>query len=164
MTLASTIFTMPTLASAAEPRYGGGDLLVRRGEGHPYVLAARRTVELAGSDQDPKVGEARDRLPAGLVAGRPQVERGLRMIDAKPVRQQRLAERGPPPGVARPLLVGVLIVAERRRHRRLHRRGHHHPGVLAYPEQPLDHGRVAGEKPGPVASQVGPLGQRMHRE
>ena len=82
----------------------------------------------------------------------------------KPGRLQGGAERRPPGGVARVLLLGVGVVVERGGHRPLLRAGHHQPEVLAYGEQLADHGGVAGDEGAAVAREVGALGQRVHRE
>ncbi len=56
----------------------------RGGERHPHVLRAGGAVERAGRYEDAEVGEVRDGLPAVLVAGRPEVQRRLRVLDPEP--------------------------------------------------------------------------------
>ena len=51
------------------------------------------TVELPRRDQDALLGEPADGVPAGLVPGRPEVERRLGVVDAEARRLQRVAER-----------------------------------------------------------------------
>ena len=72
---------------------------------------------------------------------------------------QGRAEHLPPGRVPGPLRVRVLIVAERGRHRCLHRTGDDQPGVLADLQQLGDEFRVAGHETGPVPGHVGSLGQ-----
>src|ERR1022692_1888260 len=70
--------------SAQVCQSGGGrvDPLVSGGQRQPDVPTAGSTVERAGRDQDPDLGQLADRLPAIVVriAG-PQIEPGLRMTD-----------------------------------------------------------------------------------
>ena len=58
-------------------------------------------------------------VPAVLVAGDPQVERRLGVVDPEAGGLERRAQRRTPGGVARVLLVDVRVVVERRHHRRL---------------------------------------------
>ena len=60
---------------------GRTDALVGGGEGDPDVPDTGDAVELARSDQDAELGEPGDGLPAALVARRPEIERGLGVID-----------------------------------------------------------------------------------
>jgi hypothetical protein len=70
----------------------------------------------------------------------------------------------PAPRVARPLLVDVDVVGERRSRGRLHGRGRHEPGVLADLPQVADEGGVAGHEAGPQARHVRSLRQGMDGE
>ena len=51
------------------------------------------------------------------------------------------------------LLLFVRVVVEGRDHRGLHRRGHHHAGVLADRQQLGDQRGVAGDETGPVTGE-----------
>ena len=121
-------------------------------------------VELPRRHQDPALGEPARRCPStarrGSPTGRatpPSGRSGSRPPRAPPA--ARYAGR-----VARVLLGDVLVVVEGRLHRHLLRPGHLQPEVLAHREQLADHGGVAGHERAPVAGQVGPLRQRVHRE
>ena len=59
----------------------GADALVGGGEGNPDVTPPGGAVEGAGGDQEPEPGEVGDGVPAVLVAGGPEVERGLGVVD-----------------------------------------------------------------------------------
>ena len=112
----------------------------------------------------PSSASALDRGPAVLVPGRPEVDRPLRVLDPEPGGLQGRPEQRPASQVALPLHHDVLLVAQQRDHRRLHRLRHQHPGVLAHLQQLGHHLRVTGDEPGPVAGQVRALGQRVHGE
>ena len=78
-------------------------------------------VEVAGRDQDAALGEPRRRCPSSrLVAGRPQVERRLGVVDPEAGRLERRAQHAAAGGVPRR--------AARRRARR--RRARRHRGLL----------------------------------
>ncbi len=64
--------------------------------------------------------------------------------------------------VAMALLVFVLVIVEGGHHRTLHRRGHHHPGVLANREQFGDHAAVTCDETRAIAGQRRSLRQRVH--
>ncbi len=86
------------------------------------------------------------------------------MLDPEAVRLQRRPQRRPARRVPRPLLDDVRVVRERRDRRGLDGRGHDHAAVLADLQQLADHHRVARHERGPVAGQVGPLGERVDGE
>ena len=121
-------------------------------------------VEVTGGDQDPALGEPGDRVPAGLVAAGPQVERRLGVVDAEAGRLQGSAERRTAGGVASVLLLRMCGVGERRGHRHLLGAGHHQPEVLADREQLPHQSLVARDERAAVAGQVGALGQGVHGE
>ena len=112
----------------------------------------------------PRLGEEVHRGPAVLVPGRPQVDRPLRVLDPEARRLQRRPQQRPPRQVALPLL------ARRGPGRPAARsspactgRGTIMPGMLADRQQLGHHLRDRpATKPGPVAGQVGALGQRVH--
>ena len=56
------------------------------------------------------------------------------------------------------------LTVQRGDHRPLHRRRHHHPGVLAHLEQIGDQRRIAGDEPSAIAGEIRRFGQRMHGE
>ena len=86
------------------------------------------------------------------------------MVDAKPGRLQRGAERGASGQIALPLLLHVALVPQHGHHRGLDGSWDDHAKVLAGAQQLLDDDGVAGYEPGPVASSVGPLRQRADGE
>ena len=112
----------------------------------------------------PALGEPGDGVPAGLVAGRPEVERGLGVVDPEAGRLEGRPERRTTGRVAGVLLLDVGVVVEGGDHRALLGAGHHQPEVLAYGEQLADHGRVAGDERAAVAGEVGALRERVDRE
>ena len=93
--------------------------------------------------------------------GGPQVQSGLGVVDRPARLGERPSQQRTPGRVPLPLRDGVRVIGQRRRHRRLHRSRHDHPGLPPDRQQPRDQRRVAGHEPGPVAGQVRPLGQRM---
>ena len=93
----------------------GGDALVGGGEGDPDVAIAGPAVEGARGDQDPAVGEPVDGVPAGFVAGGPEVERRFGVVDPETGRLERRPQRRTTSRVARVLLGSR---ARRRRGRR----------------------------------------------
>ena len=60
---------------------GRGDPLIGGGESDPDMTATGGAVELTGRDQDAEVGQAGDGLPAVLVAGRPELQGRLGVVD-----------------------------------------------------------------------------------
>ena len=110
----------------------------------------------------PALRQPGDGVAARLAAGGPEVETRFGMVDGEPGRPQRRQQRGPAPLVAFALLAFVVVVVERGDHRGLHRRRHHHPGVLAHRQQLGDHRRVAGDEAGAIAGQRRGLRQRVH--
>ena len=128
-------------------------------------VRARGAVEVTGGDEDPALGEPAQRLPARLVAGGPQVEAGLGVVDPEARAQHRFAQ-----DVA---TARVRLPAGPRRARR--RRGRPPPrparereraarGACAAARISPTRAGVTDDEPGPVAGQVGPLRQRVHRE
>ena len=93
-----------------------------------------------------------------------EVEAGLGVVDREAGRLERGAEPGPAGGVALALDLDVGGVGEHGDHDVLDGPRHQHAEVLADLEQLADQRRVTGQEPGPVAGQVGPLGQREHGE
>src|SRR3569833_2342859 len=122
----------PPTVGAGLPREAGdrgGDPLVGRGERRPYVPGALGAVELPRPDEDAQPGEGLHGVPAGFVAGQPEVETGLGMVDTEAVRLEGGAQGLAAAGVPLPLLLDVLVVLERDRHRGLYGRRHHRPSV-----------------------------------
>src|SRR5262249_25940884 len=99
---------------------GGGHSLVGGHERDAYVARAGRAVEIAWGDEDAEAREGLDGVPAGLVAGGPEVQARLGMVDAKAVRLECGLQHGTPPRVPFPLPQYVLVVPVRGDHRGLH--------------------------------------------
>src|SRR5680860_510192 len=142
----------------------GVDTLIRGGERDTDVPCAGPAVERARRYQDAALGQPGNGVPARLVPRRPEVERGLRVVDSEPGRLERRPERRPAGGVARVLLLYVRVIIEGRDHGSLLGTGHHQSEVLADRQELPHHGGVSGGEPTPVAREVGPLGQRVHRQ
>src|SRR5690606_27146874 len=113
-----TSFTMTDYRRAESPRAKTGDSLVypivRRGERDAHVPGSRGAVERAWRDQDSALRERPHGLPAVLVARRPQVQTGLRSVDAEPGCRERFHEHLASAAVQLLLRRDVLLVAERR--------------------------------------------------
>src|SRR5687767_6793426 len=86
--------------SGVEAGGGGLDALVGGGEGDPDVARTSGAVEVPRGDEDALIGQGRHRLPARLVAGGPQVQRRLTVVDAETGGPQGLYEHGAAAGVA----------------------------------------------------------------
>src|ERR1700712_5117529 len=91
--------------SSAQGLDRGGDPLVGGGDGDPDVLVAGAAVERARRHQDTALGQPGDGVPAGLVAGGPEVEGRLGVVDPEAGRLQGVAEDGSTRGIA-----GVLLL------------------------------------------------------
>ena len=128
------------------------------------MALAGAAVERSRGDQDPPLGQPGHGVPARLVAGGPEVERRLGVVDPEAGGLERRLQRRTTGRVAGVLLHGVLVVVERGDHRALLGTGHHQPEVLAYGEQLADDRRVPRDERAAVAREVGPLGQRVHGE
>ena len=125
------------------------------------MLRPGRPVELARRDQHPDGRQRRDGVPAGLAAGAPQVQAGLRVRHLEARAAHGGQQQGATGGVPLPLLVDVRTVAQCRDHRGLHGAGHQQSDVLAGLDQGGDRVGVARREPGPVAREVAALGQRV---
>ena len=145
-----------------QPLTGGGHPLVGAGQAHAHAPGPGRAVEVPGGDDNAELGEGAHQVEGAHVlrAAQPQVEAGrgggvVRQPGLGRGRQQRLAA-GP---VGLPLGGDVLVVGQHGHHDGLDGGRHEEPGVLADLGDGADESRVAGEEGGPVAGEVGLLGQ-----
>ena len=147
----ATLGRQPAGASRV-PGDGGGDPLVGRGQRDAHVAGAGRAVERARRDQDAQAGQALDRRPAVLVAGGPEVEAGLRVVDP---------EAGP--RSARPALLtpcGVAGSSAPRRARRRRARPPSRPGPAPAPSSRRACAPRAARRPAPGRRPRTPPGSR----
>ena len=146
---------------------GGGDALVGRGQRDPDVARPRpaRTWSRARPGCRTRWRAARrppsSQGPAWSPTGRGPASECSMRNPAAVSPAASIAAPGRVPGL---LLDRVRVVGQRGDHRRLDRGGHDHPGLPRDEQQLLHQRGVAGHEAGPVAGQVGPLGQREHGE
>ena len=125
------------------------------------MLCARLSVEDSRAGDDAQAGQRIDRVPAVLIAGGPEIETGLRMIDARAEGLDGRAQHRATRAVELLLREDVLLVRQCGGRSGLNGPGHDHPRVLARGGERLDEGRVARQERRAVACQVRLLRERV---
>src|ERR1019366_164709 len=151
---------------SSEPSGGHGEPFVALDHRQSHEVSTVRAVEFAGADHQRRtLGDLTGQGPTVEPLFRtPKVERtfGQRRVHAEFA--QGLGHQRQPRPVALALARDVFVIVVRDGDGRLHRRGHHESGVLAYRLEEVDQLLVAGVKAGAYAGQVRSLGAGVQRE